>query len=283
MTSAQHQTMKLFSASLAAITAVISGAFLSPNSLASIDINMRGKGSITYINDGNPVSRTRSFTGGVMYESKPHPNYANPLKTVPENSGKQWTNDNAFVNKAAKDRFKYPGVAYHNSVPLGTLHPEGEDELQRLVQQHYERGTAENTARRARKAQESSPVPQPQTQQSRPAPQPQRSASSRSTSSPEPRSTSRPTNTASSRCPAGTSYHKIKSGGLLFKKTVAEGCFTDFQASQLKMQTDSNQRQKMRDFQRDIQEATKTRDPINCSGTVNSWGNGYATYNTNCY
>ena len=109
---------------------------------------------------------------------------------------------------------------------------------------------------------------------------------SRSTYTPAPRSTSKPSRTASSsssRCPEGTSYHKIKSGGLLFKKTVAEGCYTDFQASQLRMQADSNHRQKTRDFQRDIQEATKTRDPINCSGTVNSWGNGYATYNTNCY
>jgi hypothetical protein len=103
----------------------------------------------------------------------------------------------------------------------------------------------------------------------------------RSTSSPAPRSTSRHTITASSRCPAGTSYHKIKSGGLLFKRTVAEGCYSDFQASQLRMQANSNQRQRQRDFQRDIQEAT--RGPVNCSGTVNSWGNGNATYNTNCY
>ena len=281
MTFTHLRAMKFFSASLAALTMVMSGAALAPNALAGIDINMRGKGSITYINDGNPVSRTRSFTGGVMYESKPHPNYANPLKEVPENSGKQWTNDNAFVNKAAKDRFKYPGVPYHNSVPLGTLHPEGADELQRQVQQHYARGTAENTARRARNARKSSSTPQPQIQQSRPVPHPKRSASSRSTSSPAPRFTSRPTNALSSRCPAGTSYHKIKLGGLLFKRTVAEGCYTDFQASQLRMQANSNQRQRQRDFQRDIQEAT--RGPVNCSGTVNSWGNGYGTYNTTCY
>ncbi|QNI56223.1 hypothetical protein SynBIOSE41_03754 [Synechococcus sp. BIOS-E4-1] len=36
-------------------------------------------------------------------------------------------------------------------------------------------------------------------------------------------------------CPEGTRYRKIKAGGLLFKRTVAEGCFTDYQASNLKI------------------------------------------------
>ena len=288
--------MKLSSASRAAITVVITGAVLAPGALASIDVNMRGKGSITYTNDGNPVQRTRSFTGGVMGEYK-HPNYANPLDNAAPNSGESWTNDNAFVNKAAKDRFKYPG-AYNNMVPLGTLHPEGKDELQRIIQQAHTEGSARDEEMYARKrARDARPTPQPQTQQSRPTAQPQEDEYAYQVKNSKGQTeyeammervnsgatTPRSTNTASSRCPTGTSYHKIKSGGLLFKKTVAEGCYTDFQASQLRMQADSNHRQKTRDFQRDIQEATKTRDPINCSGTVNSWGNGYATYNTNCY
>jgi|TARA_B100000073_G_scaffold335125_1_gene328410 hypothetical protein len=37
-------------------------------------------------------------------------------------------------------------------------------------------------------------------------------------------------------CPAGTSYHKIKTGGLLIKRTIAEGCFASYEAAQLKMQ-----------------------------------------------
>ena len=72
-------------------------------------------------------------------------------------------------------------------------------------------------------------------------------------------------------CPSGTSYHNIKAGGLLFKRTVAEGCYTDFQASQLRMQADSNQRQKMRDFQSD-------NNSQNC--TTSFIGN---TAYTNCY
>ncbi|WP_137025028.1 hypothetical protein [Synechococcus sp. UW179A] len=43
-------------------------------------------------------------------------------------------------------------------------------------------------------------------------------------------------NAVSRSCVDGTSYHKITTGGLLFKRTIAEGCFTDFQAAQLKMQ-----------------------------------------------
>ena len=40
---------------------------------------------------------------------------------------------------------------------------------------------------------------------------------------------------ASHNCPEGTRYQKVKAGGLLFKRTVAEGCFTDYQASNLKI------------------------------------------------
>ena len=103
----------------------------------------------------------------------------------------------------------------------------------------------------------------------------------RSTSSPAPRSISRPTNTASSRCPAGTSYHKIRVGGLI-KRTAAEGCYSNFQASQLRMQANANQQQRIRNFQQNLNESFSS--PTNCSGTINSWGNsGYATYNTTCY
>ena len=82
------------------------------------------------------------------------------------------------------------------------------------------------------------------------------------------------------RCPAGTRYHKIKVGGLI-KRTAAEGCFTDFQASQLKMQANANQQQRIRNFQRNLNESFP--DPVNCYGTVNSFGGGYNTYNATCY
>ena len=39
----------------------------------------------------------------------------------------------------------------------------------------------------------------------------------------------------SHNCPEGTRYQKVKAGGLIFKRTVAEGCFTDYQASNLKI------------------------------------------------
>jgi len=84
----------------------------------------------------------------------------------------------------------------------------------------------------------------------------------------------------SSRCPAGTSYQKIRVGGLI-KRTAAEGCFTDFQASQLRMQANANQQQRLRDFQRNLNESIPS--PVNCSGTVNNWGGGYNTYDATCY
>ena len=83
-----------------------------------------------------------------------------------------------------------------------------------------------------------------------------------------------------SHCPAGTSYHKIRVGGLI-KRTAAEGCFTDFQASQLRMQANANQQQRLRDFQRNLNESIPS--PVNCSGTVNNWGGGYNTYDATCY
>jgi hypothetical protein len=86
---------------------------------------------------------------------------------------------------------------------------------------------------------------------------------------------------ARGNCPSGTSYHKIRVGGLI-KRTAAEGCYTDFQASQLRMQANANQQQRIRNFQQNLNESFSS--PTNCSGTINSWGNsGYASYNTTCY
>jgi len=82
------------------------------------------------------------------------------------------------------------------------------------------------------------------------------------------------------RCPAGTRYHKIRVGGLI-KRTAAEGCFTDFQASQLRMQANAIQQQRLRDFRRNLNESFTS--PVNCSGTVNNWGGGYNTYDATCY
>ena len=91
----------------------------------------------------------------------------------------------------------------------------------------------------------------------------------------------KPLTSKTSRCPAGTSYHKIRVGGLI-KRTAAEGCFTAYQASQLRMQANANQQQRIRHFQQNLNEAF--RAPRNCSGTINSWGNsGYSTFNTSCY
>ena len=43
----------------------------------------------------------------------------------------------------------------------------------------------------------------------------------------------------SHNCPEGTRYQQIKAGGLIFKRTVAKGCFTDYQASNLKINAQS--------------------------------------------
>ncbi len=85
-------------------------------------------------------------------------------------------------------------------------------------------------------------------------------------------------------CPAGTSYHKIKSGGLLFKRTVAEGCFTDYEASNLKMNANNAHRARV---QQNIQNANRQMwDNINSNNnrtrncTTNFVGN---TAYSNCY
>jgi len=86
------------------------------------------------------------------------------------------------------------------------------------------------------------------------------------------------TNTSSSRCPAGTSYHKIKRGLFLARKTVAEGCFTPYEAAQLNMQADSNEQRRRSNVMRNIN-ANKQRQ---CFGSARSYGN--TTYgNATCY
>ena len=275
MTSTHLQIMRVFSASLAALTLAISGVALAPNALASIEINMRGKGSITYINDGNPVSRTRSFTNGIMYESKPHSNYANPLNNAAPNSGESWTNENAFVNKAAKDRMKYPGVWSHTgqNAPLGTLEPDGVNELNQQKLQHHAEGrartAAENARNKERRAKQSQPAPQPQRSASKPqteyeammervnsgAPTP---TPSRSTYTPAPRSTSKPSRTASSsssRCPAGQQYAKVKMGGLFNRRTIFEGCGTANEIAYWRNQAHQDSQSRWNNFGRALQEA----------------------------
>jgi len=53
-------------------------------------------------------------------------------------------------------------------------------------------------------------------------------------------------------CPSGTSYHKIKTGGLLIKRTIAEGCFTSYEAAQLKMQAAGIEQQRRNAVMRNV-------------------------------
>ncbi|WP_136988972.1 hypothetical protein [Synechococcus sp. UW140] len=79
-------------------------------------------------------------------------------------------------------------------------------------------------------------------------------------------------------CPAGTQYHKIKSGGLLFKRTIAEGCYTPYEAAQLKMQADGIEQNRRANVMRNIN-ANRQRQ---CFGSASSYGN--TTYgNATCY
>ena len=89
---------------------------------------------------------------------------------------------------------------------------------------------------------------------------------------------------AGRNCPAGTRYHKIKSGGLPFKRTVAEGCFTDYEASNLKMNANNAHRARV---QQNIQNANRQMwDNINSNNnrtrncTTNFVG---STAYSNCY
>ena len=79
-------------------------------------------------------------------------------------------------------------------------------------------------------------------------------------------------------CRAGTRYHKIKAGGLIFKRTVAEGCFTDYEAAQLKVNAQDSHR---RHVQRVIRNANQNR-MRQCFGSANVYGN--TVYgNSTCY
>jgi len=81
---------------------------------------------------------------------------------------------------------------------------------------------------------------------------------------------------AGRNCPAGTSYHKIKRGLFLARKTVAEGCFTPYEAAQLNMQADRNENQRRANVMRNIN--SNQHRNVNC--TTNVYGNtGY----TSCY
>ena len=259
--------MRSFNLIATSLTLVMGGAVLAPNANASISLNFHtNKHTITSDGDSN------------IYIKGPGVNDYSMSSKEMRDIGRQhdWKFDESGANH-------YVGQWNEKKGSDGTWKPTGdtkdlgrkdraEDFYRNFGQSLYQRKAASNKR---------------QQQQSQPAPTPTPTPS-RSTNTPAPRSTSTPSRTASSsssRCPAGTSYHKIKSGGLLFKKTVAEGCYTDFQASQLRMQANNNEQQRRRGIldklDRDLKEATK--GPINCSGTINSWGNGYATYNTNCY
>lgn len=87
---------------------------------------------------------------------------------------------------------------------------------------------------------------------------------------------------AGRNCPAGTRYHKIKAGGLLIKRTVAEGCFTDYEASSLKMNANNAHRARV---QRNIQNANRQMwSNINNNRSVNCTTNFAGNYaRTNCY
>jgi len=81
---------------------------------------------------------------------------------------------------------------------------------------------------------------------------------------------------AGRNCSAGTSYHKIKRGLFLARKTVAEGCFTPYEAAQLNMQADRNENQRRANVMRNIN--ANQRRNVNCR--TNVYGN---TAYTNCY
>jgi len=83
---------------------------------------------------------------------------------------------------------------------------------------------------------------------------------------------------SSSRCPAGKSYHKIRTGGLLIKRTIAEGCFTPYEAAQLKMQADGIEQNRRANVMRNIN-ANRQRQ---CFGSATSYGN-YTFGNATCY
>ena len=92
---------------------------------------------------------------------------------------------------------------------------------------------------------------------------------SRPTYNPAQRNYQARSNSSSSRCPAGTRYHKIKTSGLIFKRTVAEGCFTDYEAAQLKVNADSANRLRHQQFQNNLRNNRMRQ----CFGSANVYGN----------
>ena len=86
------------------------------------------------------------------------------------------------------------------------------------------------------------------------------------------------TRVASRNCAPGTSYHKIKTGGLIFKRTVAEGCFSDYEAAQLKINAQDSHSRHVRGV---LQNANQNR-MRQCFGSANVYGN--TVYgNSTCY
>jgi len=79
---------------------------------------------------------------------------------------------------------------------------------------------------------------------------------------------------AGRNCSAGTSYHKIKRGLLLARKTVAEGCFNPYEAAQLNLQADRNENQRRANVIRNI----NANDQTQCFGSATTNGNN--TYGT---
>ena len=53
-------------------------------------------------------------------------------------------------------------------------------------------------------------------------------------------------------CPAGTSFQKIKTGGLLIMRTIAEGCYTPYEAAQLKIQAGQIEQNRTTNVMRNI-------------------------------
>ena len=83
-------------------------------------------------------------------------------------------------------------------------------------------------------------------------------------------------------CPEGTSYHVIKRGLWLARRTVAEGCFTPYEAAQLNMQADANENARRRGIINNMQRNLQMNRPRTCYGTANTYG--YTTYGSaTCY
>ena len=69
--------------------------------------------------------------------------------------------------------------------------------------------------------------------------------------------------------PTDTIYHKNKTGDLLIMSLIAEGCFTSFEAAQLKMQADGMEQNRRANVKRNIN-ANRMRE---CFGNATPNGN----------